>query len=168
MKDNKSRDPNGFINELFKEGVAGKDLVKAVTTLMNKIKDETKSVPLLNLANIATIYKNKGSRLDLENDRGIFGLSVFRLILEKLIYKDKYQTIDKGMSDSNVGGRKGKNIWNHLFVVYRIINNVINGGADPVNIAVYNLEQCFDAMWPVQAMNDLYDTVSEEERDDKK
>ena len=110
LKDNKARDPSGLINELFKEGVAGPDLVEAVKQLVNRIKHESTSVPLLDLANITTIYKNKGSRLDLVNDRGIFGLSIFRLILEKLIYNDKFETLDRGMSDSNVGGRRGRNI----------------------------------------------------------
>ena len=168
LKNNKARDPMGLINELFKKGVAGPDLVNAVKLLMNRLKEEKAvGVPLLYQANISTIYKNKGSRLDLENDRGIFNLGVFRYILEKLIYEDKYQYIDQGMSDSNVGGRKGRNIRNHLFIVYGVINNVINGGADPVDIAVYDLKQCFDAMWLTQAMNDLYEVVEEKERDDK-
>ena len=167
LKNNKARDPSGLINELFKDGVAGPDLVKAVTIMINRIKEEQKIVPLTQLANIATIYKNKGSRLDLVNDRGIFGLGIFRYILEKQIYCDKYQFIDKGMSDSNVGGRKGRNIRNHLFMVYGVINSVVHGGADPIDIAIYDIEQCFDAMWLTQAMNDLYDVVEEEQRDDK-
>ena len=33
-----SKDPYGHPNELYKDGVAGQDLIKAVTTMMNKIK----------------------------------------------------------------------------------------------------------------------------------
>ena len=40
LKNNKSRDPFGYINELFKNEVAGKDLKTAVLKLMNRMKSE--------------------------------------------------------------------------------------------------------------------------------
>ena len=46
------------------------------------------------------------------------------------------------MSDSNVGGRKKRNIRDHLFIVYGVINSVV-----PVDIAVYDIAKCFDSMW---------------------
>ena len=60
------------------------------------------------MSNITTIYKKKGSKHDLENDRGIFGLSVFKKIIDKLIYPEKYPLIEQCMSDSNLvqGGIK--------------------------------------------------------------
>ena len=60
----------------------------------------------IQLANITSIYKNKGSRQELKNDRGIFILSVIRKILDKMIYRDD---IDQHMSDSNIGARRNKN-----------------------------------------------------------
>ena len=42
-------------------------------------------------ADITTIYKGKGEKNDLENDRGIFLVS----ILMRLIYKNKYPILDK-------------------------------------------------------------------------
>ena len=45
----------------------------------------------------------------------------------KMTYNDKYEDIDHFMSDSNIGARKHKNIRNHLFVIYAIINSVIQG-----------------------------------------
>ena len=51
------------------------------------------------------------------------------------------------MSDSNIGSRKGKNIRNHLFIIYGIINSVINGGMAPVDIQVYDLEKVFTMMF---------------------
>ena len=70
---------------------------------------------------ITTIYKKKGSRFDLENDRGIFGLSVFKKIIDKLIYHEKYPLLDENMSDSNIGARRKKNIKTNLFIVYGVI-----------------------------------------------
>ena len=41
----------------------------------------------------------------------------------KLIYGDKYDIVDKNMSDSNVGARK--NIRNHIFIINEIINKAL-------------------------------------------
>ena len=121
----------------------------------------------MQLSNITTLYKNKGSRFDMDNDRGIFILTVFRKIFDKLIYNDKYEDIDTGMSDSNIGARKQKNIKNHLFIVYGIINSVLNEENFCIDISVYDLEKAFDALWLEDCLNDLYDTLPEDQHDDK-
>ena len=63
----------------------------------------------MELLNIVAIYKGKGEKMDLNNDRGIFKVNIFRAILMKMIYQDNYDKIDKNMSDSNVGDCKRKN-----------------------------------------------------------
>ena len=72
LKRNKSRDPNGMVNELFKEGLIGHDLKYALLLMFNRIKAHLEIPSFLLLSNITSIYKGKGSRLSLENDRGIF------------------------------------------------------------------------------------------------
>ena len=72
----------------------------------------------------ASFYKNKGRKDDLANERGIFNLCNVRSILDKLIYEDEYNTIDENLSCSNVGGRKGRSVRDHLFILYSIINEV--------------------------------------------
>ena len=106
LKKNKSRDPFGFINEIFKPDVAGMDLKLAILSLMNRIKSDQIYPEILEVCNISSIYKRKGSRNDFLNYRGIFRLSIFRSILDCLIYNDKYSTIDKNLTDCNVGARK--------------------------------------------------------------
>ena len=61
------------------------------------------------------------------------------------------------MSDSNCGARKNRNVRDHLFVVHGVINDVINGKAEPTALQIYDVKQCFDAMWFKKAMNNLYD-----------
>jgi hypothetical protein len=56
--------------------------------------------------NINSIYKRKASMMNMENDRGIFGLSVFKKMIDKLIYIAKYPLLDEKMTNSNVGARK--------------------------------------------------------------
>ena len=163
LKMNKASDPMGLVNELFKPGVAGSDLVNSVLTLCNMIKSELRIPKFVELTNITSIYKNKGSKLDLNNDRGIFTVTCLRSIIDKLIYDEYYETIDGNMSDSNVGGRKKRSIRDHLFIVYGIINNAIQNKIN-VDLSLYDIAKCFDSQWYSETMNDLWDVGL---RDDK-
>ena len=71
--------------------------------------------------------------MSLESDRGIFILSVLRMIKDKLIYKDIKEEVDKTMSESNIGARRNRNIRDHLFILYSIINAVRNKDAEPID-----------------------------------
>ena len=121
LKNNKARDPHGLINEMFKLDAIGDDLKESLFLMCSKIRDITEIPELVKFANITSIYKGKGNKNDLENERGIFGINILRSILLKIIYNDEYENIDENMLDSNVGGRKRRNIRNHLFVVNGII-----------------------------------------------
>ena len=90
LKNDKARDPNGLVNEIFKDGVAGKDLKKSLLKMLNRIREEDFIPDFVRLADIATIYKGKGEKCDLKNDRGIFLVTIFRSILMRLIYLEKY------------------------------------------------------------------------------
>ena len=84
LKNNKCRDYEGYINEIFKKGVIGIDLKKSLLVLFNKLKKQKMIPKFMNFANITTVPK-KGSRLELRNERGIFRVSVVRSILMHLI-----------------------------------------------------------------------------------
>ena len=71
LKNNKSRDPNGYINEIFKDGVIGENLKKSLLLMMNKLKKGKLIPKVMNVANVTTVPK-KGSRILLKNERGIF------------------------------------------------------------------------------------------------
>ena len=125
LKKGKARDPNGWVNDIFMNGNAGRNLKKSMLIMFNKIKSENCVPNFIKKAEIATIYKGKGEKCSLENDRGIFIVTVFRNLLMKLIYRDIYETINESMSDSQIGGRKGKNIRNHIWVLNSIINDTL-------------------------------------------
>ena len=106
---------------------------------------------------IATIYKGKGEKCDLKNERGIFLVSIFRSILMKLIYADNYEDIDNSMSDSQVGGRKAKNVRNHIWVVNGIICDILSSKKkNPIDIQIFDFKQCFDSLWLEECMNDIH------------
>ena len=113
----------------------------------------------MRLANISSIYRQKNSRKHLENDRGIFVLTVIRMIMDRLLYEDLYPEIEENMSNSNIGALKNKNVRNHLFIVHGIINSVINGKSKCVDIQIYDIKQAFDALWIQDCMKDLFDVV---------
>ena len=71
LKNNKSMDPNGMVNEVFKAGCIGTDLKEAFLVMFNGIKTDQFIPMFMILSNITSIYKNKGSRFNLNNDRGI-------------------------------------------------------------------------------------------------
>ena len=157
LKNNKSRDPHLMIREIFKPGVIGSDLKSSMLMLCNRIKEDIKIPAFMEWANIISIYKGKGDKLDLNNDRGIFIVNIFRSILMKLVYNDKYPTVDSNMSDSNVGARRGKGVRNHLFIVHGVINEVIQDKSKSLDIGILDYRQCFDSMWLEDTINDLYE-----------
>ena len=158
LKKNKSRDPLGYANEIFQEGVAGKDLKLAILSLLNRIRREQVYPEALEVYDISSIYKNKGKQNDFENYRGIFRVPILRAILDRLIYNDEYQTIDENLSDSNVGARKFRNIRDNIFVLNAINNSVVNGSEDDVDIQIFDVEKCFDALWLEECINDIYES----------
>ena len=156
LKNNKSRDNDGFINELFKKDVIGDDLKKSMLKMYNKLKK--KIAIFMNFANITTVPK-KGSRLELKNERGIFRVSIVRFILMRLIYNTKYPKIDSKMSDCQMGGRKKKGCKNNIFILNGLIHDVLKSKKmKPILLQFYDYSQMFDSINLQSAICDIYDT----------
>ena len=130
LEENKSRDPEGYSNELFKETVAGDDLLLAVLKLMNLMKERQEYPENLEKCNITPLHK-KASKKDYKNYRGVFRVQVLRSILDRLLYNDSYYTIDSNLTDGNVGARKQRGVRDNIFVMSAIINSVTNGNMHP-------------------------------------
>ena len=109
------------------------------------------------MADVATIYKGKGEKCDLKNDRGIFLVTIFRSILMQLIYLDNYEVLDLSMSDSQVGARRGKSVRNHIWVLNGVICDILSTKKKiPVDLQIFDYKQCFDSLWLQKCMNDMY------------
>ena len=109
MKRRNCCDPQGNANELFKCEAAGSE------------KSKLEIPDMMTNVNVVLIPKhNKSNAHLLENQRGVFLLSVYRSILMKLLLVDKYEDIDLFMSDSNAGGRKNRRAQDHLFIIHGI------------------------------------------------
>ena len=84
-------------------------------------------------------------------------MTVLRSILMKLIHQDYYSILDKSMSDSQIGSRKGKNIRNHLWIVHGIISDVLSSKSkNPVDLQIFDYKQCFNSLWLKECLNDFY------------
>ena len=102
------------------------------------------------------MYYHARSKLkDLEMERGIFVGTVPNTVLQKLLHRSIYSTIDQNLGDSNVGGRKGKNIRSHSFIMNSVIHETVTTKAHP--IAILDYKQAYDSMSLEVTMNDLYD-----------
>ena len=157
LKNDKARDPEGLLNELFKQEVAGNSFKLSLLKLLNKIKEKNEIPDFVKMADVATIYKGKGEKSDLKNDRGIFIVSVFRSILMRMIYLDKYSCLDDSMSDAQVGGRKGRSVRNHIWVLNAVICDILSKKSKtPIDLQIFDYKECFDSLWLEECLNDLY------------
>ena len=158
LKANKARDFEGFSNEIFKENIIGTDLKQSLLIMFNKLKKNNEIPKFFNCANVTTVPK-KGSRLILENERGIFRVSVIRSILMNLIYDRNYPNIDKQISDCQMGGRRKKSSKNNIFVINGIIHDVmVSKNSKPVVLQYYDYSQMFDSINLNEAISDIYDS----------
>ena len=117
LKNGKARDQDDYIFELFKPNLAGHDVIESLMIMFNSIKREIQIPDFFQKMTITSLFKNKGLKSEFSNQRGIFNVSKVRSILEKVIYDDVYDVIDGEISCSNIGGRRGRNIRDHLFVL---------------------------------------------------
>jgi hypothetical protein len=130
----KSRDSAGYANELLKEEVAGSDLKLATLKLMNLIRSSHRFPEAIQACNITSLYKHKGSRKDFMQYPGVFRVSLFRSILDRLMYSDLYSVIDGNDTDGDVGARKYRNIRDNIFVLGAVIKSVLNRTEEPVQV----------------------------------
>ena len=106
LTNNKARDAHGHVYELFKYG--GRHLKLSLLRMCNLTKQMQLYPDVFQPSNISSIYKSKGRKDDLANDRGVFNVVKVRSILDRLSYNDNYDIIDKSMSCSNIGARKNR------------------------------------------------------------
>ena len=84
-----------------------------------------------------------GDKLDIDTYRGIFIVNTFKSILMKMIYQDKSKVFDSTTSDFQIGGRKGKNVRDHIFVVNGIVQNTLSSVKNkPINMVVADFKLC--------------------------
>ena len=125
--------------------------------MFNKIKESTFIPEFAKIKTISTIFKNRGSKLSLQNHRGIFIGSVFSSILMKLIYDKKYEVIDGNMTEFQVGSRKNKNIRNNSWLMNNIVLEAVRKKKN-CDLLVLDYKECFDSLHLESITNSLYES----------
>ena len=149
---------NNLTNECKLEENLNKFKHKIKDTFFTNIQRSLRRivVPMkMKLSNVTTLYKGKGSKQDVQNLRGVFQLPIVRNILDRLIYGEEYDKISKNMGCFQVGSQKGRNIRDHTLVLHAVINEARNMRIN-IDINLYDISQCFDALWLKETINDLY------------
>ena len=119
----------------------------ALINLMNTIERDQFFPEQFEVCNITSIWKSKGPKYRCESYKGVFCVSVFRNILDRLIYNDQYNNIDSRLTDANVGSRKSRNISYHIFVLNAVLNSIREQPDEAYDIQVYNVKETFDSLW---------------------
>ena len=129
--------------ELFK--CAGKGMLESLLFVFNEIK-RTKEIPnQWNSVQITTIYKNKGSKKELVNYRGIFLTIVVAKIFENILkerMKDELMTVNLHQA----GSRPNRSAADNLFLLRGCIDHQKYKGK-PIYITAYDFQQAFDSLW---------------------
>ena len=111
----------------------------------------------MQLSDILNIWKMKGDKLNIESYRGIFIVNIFKSLLMRLIHQYKADIIDSNMSDFQIGGRKRKNVRDHIFAVNGVIQEALSSvKVKPINFMVADFQLCFDGLSLPLACKDLY------------
>ncbi len=152
LKKGKSCGQDGKPPELFLNG--SNNFKKAVLDILNKIKESAFIPDQWNDVNITTLYKLKGSRKELVNQRGIFLTIIAYKIFEKLIKKRSEETMEK-INLLQAGGRKHRGPSDQTFILRSLINHAIYVGK-PIIVTCYDYKQCFDKIWLQEAILALW------------
>ena len=155
LRSNKCKDPHGHINELYKN--MGQDGLQSLLDMLNLIKEKLIIPGNLNLSNVSTIYKGKGSMQNVLNLRGIFKLPIIRNLLDRMVYYDEKQQLCQNMGHFQVGNQGGRNIRDNTLVVHAVVNEALTN-KQTIDIQFTDIKQCFDSIWLDEATNDLFDS----------
>ena len=157
LKSKQSQDSNGWANEIFNLKNIGFDLKSSLLLIFNKIKNTLEIPSFFQDTLISAIPKKRKCQADLKSTRGIFLINKVRMIFMKLLFNTNIQNIENNLSNSNIGGRKGKSARDHLFVLFSIISEIRkNKNSKCIDLVWYDLASCFDGLWGSKTYLDLY------------
>ena len=113
--------------------------------MINSIKNNSESPKQWNQVLITTLFKNKGSKRELVNYRGIFLTSCISKLCEKLIMLRISEPL-KSVSLAQCGATQQKSAADNVFILNACIDHAkyLN---QPLYLAFYDFQQCFDKLW---------------------
>ena len=150
LKKKKAQDTEGWKNELMIYG--GEEMIRSLTLMSNKILREREIPEEWSRVIIKSLYKNKGSRLDMVNRRGLFLTNLVSKLFEKVLYCKSENRIQ--MPQCQNGGRKRRSAIDNLIIIMSIIDNNRRIGRKTYMVCA-DAEKCFDKLWLEDCLIDL-------------
>lgn len=151
LKRKKAQDSMGWKNEMIMDG--GEEMVKSITIMFNRLSKENKTPRQWENMEIKSIFKNKGSKMDVKNRRGIFLTSVLSKLYEKAIM-ERTQNEVKTSSYQN-GGKKGRSTKDNWMAIMAVMDEYKRWGND-LYVLFADAEKCFDRLWLKDCLVDLH------------
>ena len=74
-----------------------------------------------------------------------------------MIYNSIIDDLEKQLSPSNIGARKGKSPRDHLFVLYAVLNETRKDNHGQLDLVFSDIRTCFDSLWTGKSLLDLYE-----------
>ena len=143
LKKGKSCGRDLFPPDIFIRG--GEQLHTSILSMLNLIKSSDVTIHQWTLVLIATIYKNKGSRKQLVNHRGIFLKQILAKMFEKLNMnriQDNLKLIDKFQA----GNQSNRSPADQTFLLRAAVDHC-KYTKKCLYIVLYDYKQCFDSLW---------------------
>jgi len=142
-----------WTNEVLKNG--GDPMVDLIYPVIKAFWEEERAFEQWNEGIITSVYKGKGDREKLENQRGITVSSSIGTIVEEIITNRLLQTIR--FTQAQVGGRKGGSTTDQVFILKALIALAIKRGLDLI-ITFFDIKKAYDRA----NMNDMLHVIHEQ------
>ena len=86
----------------------GDDITKTLKHIFNELMRKGTVPKRWKQMKIKSIYKNRGERTKMKNQRGIFLTNIVSKVFERVLLNRNREKIDEATSEFQCGGRKGR------------------------------------------------------------
>ena len=156
LKKKRTNDSQGINNILIKN--AGRDFIDSLVIFFNEIRNYQEIPVEWEELLVKSIYKNKGSKNEMDNRRGLFMTSIISKLYEKIILDRNSEEINEKTDKFQSGGIKGRSTIDNIMILNEIIayNKYLKRETYIVFADAY---KCFDKLNLKNCIIDLYDII---------
>ena len=143
LKKGKSSGRDNLPPEVFING--GNMMKEYMLKLFNHIKEENGMPKQWTQVQVSTLFKNKGSKKKLVNQRGIFLKQVLSKMYGKMNMNRASEAM-KTMDKCQAGGQEERSTADQTYLFRAAIDHCKYMG-QPLFVTLYDYSQCFDSLW---------------------
>ena len=153
MNSDRASGKDGIPAEVYQ--AAGPGAIEAFQTIIQRIWEQEKMPEDFRDALIVALYKNKGSKADCSNYRGISLLSIAGKIFARVILNRLVTLSEENLPEAQCGFRPGRSTVDMIFTVRQVQEKCIEQNLDLYSVFI-DLTKAFDtvnreALWSVLA-----------------